>query len=446
MSFRVRLTLLVSGALTVLIVGISLVMYFTDRSELIGQIDAELAGSRPAVLLGIAPENQRSRGRHPLLLEGFAVIRSGSKSTFVLVSPASGSTLKVRVYPRKAPARTPAIAGRLTATFSTTWIDGAQSRVMALTYPRRIIRISTSLVEVDRNLTHLRWLLVFISLGGVAAAAALGSVVSRTAVAPLRRLTETTDRIIDTGDLSARVGGAGRDEISRLSARLDELLATLERSLQAQRQLVVDASHELRTPIASIRANFDVLATPGALNDHEREELLSDVRTELESVTTLVAELVELAQGDESVSGPCDFRLDETVMAAVETAARRAPNVLFLAHLEPSVIRGWPERVERAVTNLLDNAHKWSPPGETVDVEVRAGVVQVRDRGPGIEPADRPLVFNRFYRSAKARGTPGSGLGLAIVKQVADAHGGTVTVDEAPDGGAILRLQLTQTS
>jgi len=291
-------------------------------------------------------------------------------------------------------------------------------------------------------------------LAGSLLALGAGMAIARRAMKPIAALTSAAAEIARTRDPSGHVPQSyAEDEVSELARTLEGMLRELdaaraetESMLARQRQFVADASHELRTPIASIRANFDVLATPGALNDHEREELLSDVRTELESVTTLVAELVELAQGDESVSGPCDFRLDETVMAAVETAARRAPNVLFLAHLEPSVIRGWPERVERAVTNLLDNAHKWSPPGETVDVEVRAGVVQVRDRGPGIEPADRPLVFNRFYRSAKARGTPGSGLGLAIVKQVADAHGGTVTVDEAPDGGAILRLQLTQTS
>jgi two-component system sensor histidine kinase MprB len=101
--------------------------------------------------------------------------------------------------------------------------------------------------------------------------------------------------------------------------------------------------------------------------------------------------------------------------------------------------------VERAVTNLLDNARKWSPAGATVDVAVHDGLVEVRDRGPGIADEDLPLVFNRFYRSAKARGMPGAGLGLAIVKQIADAHGGNVMVDEAPGGGALLRLQLSPT-
>jgi len=289
----------------------------------------------------------------------------------------------------------------------------------------------------------LKWLLVSISLGGIAAAAILGALVSGRAVAPLRSLTETTERIVETGDLSKRTGRRGRDEISRLSARLDELLASLETSLRTQRQLVADASHELRTPIATLRANIGLLAGPGTLDAREREELLVDVQDELESMTALVAELVELARGEEPEVLPTEFRLDQLVQDAVDRAARRSPELTFRTKLEPSLVTGVPERVERAVANLLDNARKWSSPREAVDVTVHDGVVEVRDHGPGIDAEDLPLVFDRFYRSKAARGMPGAGLGLSIVKQIADAHGGSVTVDRGADGGAILRLQLS---
>lgn len=159
-------------------------------------------------------------------------------------------------------------------------------------------------------------------------------------------------------------------------------------------------------------------------------------------MTTLVGELVELAQSDAVTNKQQKVRLDELVHRSVEKAARRSDTPRFAATLEPSTVLGDPERIERAVDNLLDNARKWSPAGETIDVSVRNGAVEVRDRGPGIAIEDQPLVFNRFYRSLSARGTPGAGLGLAIVKQVADAHNGSITVDEAPDGGAILRLHL----
>ena len=317
--------------------------------------------------------------------------------------------------------------------------------MLSISSRNETVTISRSLLDVDRNLSRLKWLLLFISLGGVGAAAILGAFVSGRAVAPLRRLTETTERIVETGDLSERIGLRGRDEISRLSTRLDELLAGLEASLRAQRQLVADASHELRTPIATLRANIGLLAHPGALDLKEREELIKDVQDELESMTALVAELVELARGEEPDVAPTEFRLDELVQGAVERAARRAPEIAFRTRLEPSLVTGVPERVERAVTNLLDNARKWSPSSETVDVAVHDGLVEVRDRGPGIAFDDLPLVFNRFYRAKAARGMPGAGLGLSIVKQIADAHGGSVSVDEAADGGAILRLQLSST-
>ena len=438
MSFRLRLTVLVALAVAVAIVGASVVVYYTDRSELMSEVDSDLTRTLSLPSLNAA-DNGAAAAKIKQGLAHFGPIPTGSLQ---VILPGTQKAVRVRV---RGKIGTPGPTFNVAATrrFTTQMIAGQPSRVLTLVSGAKTIQISSSLVEVERNLSHLRELLVLISLGGIGVAALLGAAVSRTAVAPLRRLTETTERIIDTGDLSERTGQRGRDEVSRLSARLDELLATLEMSLRTQRQLVADASHELRTPIATLRANFEVLADPGALDAHERAEVLVDVRDELESITALVGELVELARGEELDVAPRDFRLDEVVQDAVDRAARRAPDLLFRTRLEPTVVTGVPERVERAVANLLDNARKWSPAGEAVDVAVHDGVVEVRDRGPGIADEDLPLVFNRFYRSAKARGMPGAGLGLAIVKQIADAHDGRVTVDAAPGGGAVLRLQLS---
>jgi two-component system sensor histidine kinase MprB len=435
MSFRLRLTVLVSLAVAVTVIGTSCVVYFTDRSALIGQIDSDLKAHRIDGLLATRPS---TRGEKQRRFAGLSVVQTGSHAVIILDTPGVGTTIRVSVLPRTAggsPTTKP--------TFSTQTVAGVRSRALTLTFPRRVVRLSESLAQADRNLGRLRWLLVLISLGGLGVAALLGAIVSRTAVAPLRRLTETTEHVIDTRDLSQRVGQPGRDEVSRLSARLDELLETLQASLRAQQQLVADASHELRTPIASVRANLELLAERLALTEDEQTTvLLSDVRRELESMTTLVAELIELARGEETNIAPREFRLDEAVRSAVERVERRARGLSFRTTLQPSVVTGVPERVERAVTNLLDNAAKWSPPDGTIDVSVQNGVVEVRDRGPGIAAEDRPLVFDRFYRSAKARGMPGAGLGLAIVKQIADAHGGSVTIDESSNGGATLRLRL----
>jgi two-component system sensor histidine kinase MprB len=445
MSFRLRLTVLASLAVAVSIVGASFAVYYTDRHELLSQVDSDLSSS-----LALPPLNNVVAGS----ISGFThvagagrqsnvtrVPRPVSQGVFRIVLPRSSTAVQVQVFTRKPGAS----SGTSRSTFFTSVVDGVPTRVLSISSGNQAVTISRSLLDVDHNLSRLKWLLVFISLGGIGAAAILGALVSGRAVAPLRRLTETTERIVETGDLSERTGQRGRDEISRLSTRLDELLASLEASLRAQRQLVADASHELRTPIATLRANIGLLAHPGTLDLKERSELIEDVQEELESMTALVAELVELARGEEPDVAPTEFRLDDVVKGAVDRAARRAPDLSFRTKLEPSLVTGVPERVERAVTNLLDNARKWSPPSETVDVTVRDGLVEVRDRGPGIAAEDAPLVFNRFYRAKAARGMPGAGLGLSIVKQIADAHGGSVSIEQAGDGGAIVRLQLSRT-
>jgi two-component system sensor histidine kinase MprB len=221
----------------------------------------------------------------------------------------------------------------------------------------------------------------------------------------------------------------------------------LEASRQAQHQLVADASHELRTPLTSLRTNIEVLARSDGMPVPEREALLVDLVAQLEDLSVLVADLVDLAREEEragrgSLAGgeAESVRLDAVVDRAVERARRRAPTLTFQTQLDPVIVQGVPERLDRAVTNLLDNAVKWSGPGQVVEVTVASAGVTVRDHGPGIDRADLPFVFDRFYRAPAARAVPGSGLGLAIVRQVAEAHGGTVRADVAEGGGAVLRV------
>jgi two-component system sensor histidine kinase MprB len=266
--------------------------------------------------------------------------------------------------------------------------------------------------------------------------------VSRAALAPVRRLTEAAENVTETGDLSERIEVSGADELSRLASRFNTMLGALEASARAQRQLVADASHELRTPLTSLRTNIEVLAGGRRLPATEREPLLRDVVEQLDEMTTLVAELVQLAHGDAQPNEPEDVRLDVLAANAVERTRRNRPGVEFTTDFEESLVHGVPANLERAIGNLLDNAAKWSPPGGEVEVGVRDREVTVRDYGPGIDDADRPYVFDRFYRSASARGQPGSGLGLAIVRQVAEAHGGTVTAERPEGGGTLMRLRL----
>jgi two-component system, OmpR family, sensor histidine kinase MprB len=267
--------------------------------------------------------------------------------------------------------------------------------------------------------------------------------VTRTAIAPVRRLMQATEHVTETQELDSRIEVTGRDELSRLAFSFNTMLEALDHSLKAQRQLVADASHELRTPLTSLRTNIEVLQREPDLPEEERQRILADIVEQTGELTGLVTELVELARGEHAVHEPEDVRLDIVVSDAVERARRNWPAVTFEMSLEESLLHGVPAGIDRAVSNLLDNAAKWSPPEGVVDVTVHGSEVVVRDHGPGIADSDLPHVFNRFYRAPSARGMSGSGLGLAIVRQVAESHGGAVTAERAPGGGTLMRLQLS---
>ena len=305
--------------------------------------------------------------------------------------------------------------------------------------------VAAQVDNLYHDLHRLRLILILVTLGGIVAAAAGGALVSRTTLAPVRRLTDATERIARTRDPSERVPEGGHDEIARLGASFNTMLAALEDAIETQRRFVADASHELRTPLTSMQTNLDVLRRPAAstqLDPDSRERLLDDLQREAHEMRDLIGGLLELARGDDPRLAREPVQLDELVEESVERARSRFPKISFAAELDPTTVVGSSERLERAVWNLLENAGKWSPEGETVEVKLHEGELTVRDHGPGIAPDDRPLVFDRFYRSADSRSLPGSGLGLAIVREVADAHDGTVTADEAPGGGALMRLRL----
>jgi two-component system sensor histidine kinase MprB len=220
------------------------------------------------------------------------------------------------------------------------------------------------------------------------------------------------------------------------------MLAALEESLETQRRFVADASHELRTPLTSLQTNIDVLRGDIALEPEQRRRLLDDLHRESQEMRALIGGLLELARSGAPIE-KSEFQFDEVVEDAVERARTRFPEVSWQTDgLEPTVVDGYRDRMERAVWNLLENAGKWSGDGGSVEISLTSGELRVRDHGPGFGEEDRPLVFDRFYRSAAARSMPGAGLGLAIVREVAEAHGGTVAAENAPDGGALVRVSL----
>jgi len=307
------------------------------------------------------------------------------------------------------------------------------------------LQVARSLEDTDDTLETLVVILLVVSAGGVLLAAALGPVVARTALAPAADVSGAAEEVARTHDLTHRIEVRGDDELGRLAASFNSMMEALERSEAAQRRLVADASHELRTPLATLRANIETLARD-RVEGSERERLVEDLTAELEELTDLVADVVELARlpgengdiADEVVS------LDELARDAVLRTRRRARGLRFTERLSPSLVRGDRQRLGRAISNLLDNAAKWSPPGGEVEIEVEGGRVSVRDHGPGFRPEDLPKVFDRFWRSDEARGKPGSGLGLAIVQRVAEEHDGTARATNADSGGAEISIELPE--
>jgi two-component system, OmpR family, sensor histidine kinase MprB len=301
-----------------------------------------------------------------------------------------------------------------------------------------------TLINTSHELTKLALLLGVVALAGVLLAVGLGWLVARTALVPLNSLTDAVEDVAETTDVSRRLDPGRRDELGRLRRTFNRLLEALESSRRAQSQLVLDASHELRTPLTSLRTNLEVIRRVDELSVEDRSVLVDDVLVQLQELTGLVADLAELARGDQHPVPAELLRLDLLVReaAAVQETHGRADDVTFQVEAEPCWVEGHPDRLTRAVGNLLDNARKWSPPGRSVSVCCSEGTVTVRDHGPGFDEADLPQVFDRFYRSPAARGLPGSGLGLAIVAQVAKAEGGTVVAENDPEGGACMTLKL----
>jgi two-component system sensor histidine kinase MprB len=329
-------------------------------------------------------------------------------------------------------------------------VHGIHLRVLAEPFGKgRAVQLAQPLTEVDSLLGRLRLILALLDLGGIALAALLGRLVAGAAVLPLKRLTQATEHVALTQDLSGRIRSVGEDEIGRLArsfnAMLDALehsMSALDASVHAQRQLVADASHELRTPVTSLRTNIEILQQAEHMDLPERQRLLSDVVEQIEELTLLMNDLIDLARGEEPHADAEEMRLDMVVREVVDRARRHAPATSFEVQLAPTIVEGVPARLERAIGNLIDNAVKYSPPGEPVEISLAGEQLTVRDHGPGISADDLPHVFDRFYRGAEARGRPGSGLGLAIVRQVVDQQGGRVAAEPAAGGGTLMRLRL----
>ena len=476
MTLRTRIAAVVGVSVAVAVLAAAVGLYVAVSSDLRGEVDKGLR-ARVRALMQPSPGGVEggAEGPGPAGLFGSGPPSPGGPGpgggpeglpSSVQPAPFGGAPGYVQFVAPDGKVRVPGGQGSSPATIPVTARDraiaqrgsgsaltdrtvkGTKLRVLSEGLGARgAVMVARPLGEVDSELSRLAEILAIVGAGGIALAVALGAGVARVALAPVRRFTARTETLTEAGvlrgaslDLSRRLHVEGRDELGRLADSFNRTLDALERSVSSQRQLVADAGHELRTPIASLRANIQVLGESERLPEADQESLRADIVAELDELTALVADVVELARGTASDGSEADeVRLDEVVRAGIEKAKRRG-GVRFEAGLEPTVVIGPADRIDRAVGNLLENARKWSPEGGVVEVQLRDGVLSVRDHGPGFDERDLPHVFDRFYRAEEARRLPGSGLGLAIVRQAAEACGGGAEAANAPAGGALLKV------
>ena len=454
MSYRRRLMLLAALAVTLAVALASVAIYVSVRAQLRDSIDDDLRSLAARVVTEPEPqEGLTPRRRDPGLERQPFLLRLPASPLGVREGYAQVVSSAGRIQPPpelKAPLlaagpRVVAVAqGQQRPFFYDAQLSGTEVRVYVSRFVEgQALQAARSLEDVNATMRRLTVVLVLVSLAGVGLAAVLGGLVGRSAMRPVRRLTSGTRYVAATQDLSRHVEAVGDDELASLARSFNAMLEALAESRRAQRQLIADASHELRTPLTTVQANVELLARGSELGADERRQLRADLLAQLRELTGLVGDLVELARERAPESELTELRLDALVAECVERARAREPRATFVCALHPCRVRADRPRLERAITNLLDNARKWSPPGGAVEVELTDGELIVRDEGPGIDEADLPYVFDRFYRSADARRLPGSGLGLAIVRQVAEMHGGAVWAAPPRSGrGAELHLRL----
>lgn len=447
MSLRLRVALLTAAAVAIVEIAIVVAIYTATTDRLYAQAEQELRSAASVIVpvvtatgtLPLRPSQEPERPPNvPRLISAEGQVVAGRPVLDLAVSPE---------------ARAVAAGGR--RSLLETQRAGAED-FYVLTLPAgggRALQVARSLAPVEAIRTQLLTIATAFGALGILAALVAGAAVASGALAPLRRLSRAAQQIAATGDLTQRVGATGRDELARFATSFDAMLerleatvAEVERARRAQRQLVADASHELRAPLATLRANVELLSLGSDAPVGDRDTLVTDTLAGITDLTTLVEQLVDLAREDQRIHERTAVRLDRLVLDEIDRVQRRHPAVEFEPHLEETTVLGDAEALSRAVANLLDNAGKWSPDGGTVRVELLGGTLEVRDEGPGIDETDLPRIFERFYRGARAASRPGSGLGLAIVAQVMASHGGQVAAARAPGGGTIFTATFVPSS
>jgi len=441
-TFRFRVIAATVGAAAIAVILACFASYITTRTALLHSVDESLI--------------QASRQAPSIRYDDRV---TGSYSEIVLPS---GSTLPTSNVPIDATI-TSVARGKSSRVIRTVAFGGQSYRELITPLPAgSVVSCPTGVCEIQttsaqlfvvditgqvNELSQLVKTLMLVAAGGLLLAMGLGLFLARQALHPLEEVTNEIETVATTNDLRYRLAEGDEDELGRLRRVFNQLLGSVESSQAVQRQLVLDASHELRTPLTSLRTNAQVISRAGNLSGDDLHKITDDMVTQVDELAGLVTDLGELASG-ERFDGDLDtLRLDDCVDECVETARTyaRIRDITIGVEIEPSLVRGRHDRLNRAISNLLTNAVKFTPAGGRIGVKSAHGSITVSDSGPGIDEDDRQYVFDRFWRSPSARALPGSGLGLSIVAQVVAELQGTVAVDQDPVlGGARFTIHLPE--
>jgi two-component system sensor histidine kinase MprB len=441
MSLRTRFAMLTSLVVLLVVAAIGIGAYYVSAQQLRSQVDRSLTQRMTEINDALKEAERRvpgERRRNPveesfIQTEFDAVTQLVDADGTILVSygrvdiPLTDRDLQMA-------------QGGQDFYRSTVNIEGRVYRVYTMSFPEGgLLQVGKDMQEIESAKDGMRFWFIVIGAVGFAFAAFVGWLFARRVTKPIETLASTADAVARTQNLDQRISVDGDAEVMQLAGSFNTMLGALSDSVSKQRQLIQDASHELRTPLTSLRANTELLQRPG-LSEEDRISILDDMRKEVDELADLSKELSELAADQRSLENPVIIDLSELAEDLADRARRRTSGNVLVTITGDVTIVARQQQLERAVTNIIDNAIKFSPDGSDIEIQVLDKRIQVRDYGPGIPDVDKPHVFDRFYRSTATRSMPGSGLGLAIVRQFADDNLATVFIEDAPGGGTIIGI------
>ena len=448
-SLRLRIALVMVAVAVIATVVVGLVTGRVARDRLVAEVDRSLEQASVVVIRGRA-DALRPPPRLPRLDAIVLPERTGLESVLAQVVRTDGVVVRSNsdVLLPVDQIDLALLARGGGERFRTVELDGERYRLRTVALNGGWLQTARSLTETERVLDELRVRTLWWTAAIALVAASGGMVLARGITGRLGRLSRAAEELTDTADpgliadlLTSDISTRSRDEVTRLSQSFGRMVSALAQSKAEQERLVQDAGHELRTPLTSLRTNVDVLARYPDVDEVTRLGLIDDLRRDVDELAALVNEIIDVAAGDRNDEGSGPLVLARVVADVVERFRRRSGREVEVV-ADDSVVLAGRHGLERAVTNLLDNAHKFDTSGGVIVVRVADGRVEVSDRGPGVPPAERQHVFERFHRTVAARTLPGSGLGLAIVREVVERHGGTVHIADRPGGGAVIGFAL----